>query len=294
MNGAVRPLSISPRETEIPLSLSTKNFAVNDGDPLFRTCDLSFPLSPELQFSNAKWLIGLKGLTLPTRLINVDSSFKVFILARAQVSEIELSDATLVTVKHVTDFLNLEINNKSSYGANVKFAVSNNVATCKLTEPAGVSPFAISFSRNLATLLGFTTNGTIYATDPPSPPVKATKFCDPFADFKLIDVKCGNADGFSTSQQESEQVEEHSETSIACVQICGNFPLDDSTGSAPVFLPTYAVSLYTVSIPSESVVFYPISAQTLRSVNIKLLSQSSQVLKVDTSQPVVEIGRAHV
>ena len=72
-------LSISPRESEIPLILSTKTFPDQVGVP-FRACDLSFPITPRLQLSNAKWSIGLKGLTLPSRLINIDSSFKVVLL----------------------------------------------------------------------------------------------------------------------------------------------------------------------------------------------------------------------
>ena len=280
-----RPLTISPQETEIPLLLSTKSVPFDDNDPHFRVCDLSFPLSPALQFSNCKWLIGLKGLTLPTRIRNIDSSFKLFILAQSQIIEVELSDTRQLTAKQITDFLNGEVASKTSFGANIKFAVTNNLVTCQLTPPSGMTSFAVSFSKNLAGLLGFNFETTIYGTTPPSAPAKAIKFCDPYADFKLIDVKCSNADGFSTSQAQPAD-EPYPEPSLALVQICGNYPVDEKS-VAPSFLANYPVGLYTVTIPIESVVFYPISAQTLFSVNIKLLSQSSQLLQIDTSQPIV-------
>ena len=291
MYTAVRPLSITPHENEIRLILSTKDFPLPPSpNSQYRTCNLSFPLTPALQFSNCKWLIGLKGLTIPNRIKNFNSSFKMYILNHTAVSEVVFSDARLLTAKQIVDFLNSEIAKQSSYGSNIKFGVSTGMVTCQLTRPDPQRQFAVSFSKNLATLLGFDVNTSIFAANPPAPAVKASRGCDPFVDFKLIDIKCSDADGFSTSQMpsqnESDQLH-HPETSIGLVQICGNYPIDDySVLSTPSTSKTSA-NLYSVSIPFESVVFYPISAQTLHSVNIKLFSLSGRLISVDTSLPVV-------
>ena len=84
---AAAVLPISPRESEIPLILSTKDFPLDLNEPEFRSCNLTFNLSPGLQFSNCKWLIGVKGLTIPTRFKNIDSSFKMLILSGSQLTE---------------------------------------------------------------------------------------------------------------------------------------------------------------------------------------------------------------
>ena len=276
--------SISPRETEISLILSTANFPVNPAEPQFRKCDLTFNLSPSLQFSNCKWLIGVKALTIPTRLKNIDSSFVISILNETKVSTVQLGEAHLLTVLDITNFLNQQISSKTAYGANIIFSVSSDkFSTCQVMSPPGVTTFAVTFSRNLCNLLGYDVDTTIVGSNPAQRPLKAGKLCDPYADFKLIDVKCNMADGFSTGQVSAGE-NTYPGTTVALIQVSGNYPIDDS---APVLSAKNPAGLYTVSIPMEGVVFYPISSQTLFSVNFKLLSLSRQLLKVDAGLPVV-------
>jgi hypothetical protein len=180
------------------------------------------------------------------------------------------------------DFLNQEIAQKTSYAADIVFSTSTNgFVYCRVTTPAGLRSFAISFTPNLCKLLGFDAQTVISGGDPQK---KGSRLPDPYADFKLIEVKSSNADAFSTAQMPPES-NYHPETTVALLQICGNNPMDDIV-STP-FSNSRPVSLYSVSIPMESVVFYPLSAQALYTVKFKLLSQSGQVLKVDSSLPVV-------
>jgi hypothetical protein len=132
-------------------------------------------------------------------------------------------------------------------------------------------------------MLGFDVGTVITATSAKTV-VKASKLCNPYIDFKLIEVKCGNADSFSTAQTPPEDVH-HPETTIALVQVGNNFGIDDSI--TPLFSSTNPCNAHSVSIPMDSVIFYPLSSQTLYSVKFKLLSLSSQIVKVDTSLPVV-------
>ena len=189
------------------------------------------------------------------------------------------------------DFLNKELADRSVFGPYIKFGVATgtNLASCQVTSPHGVQPFAVTFSKNLCTLLGFNVNTTIAGQNPALAPVRASKSCDPYADFKLIEIKCGNVDGFTTSQSQAPDslLSDYPETTVALFQVSRNYPVDDSmivvtptTGADPS-------AQHTISIPMESVVFYPMSAQTVYSLNFKLLSLSSQLLKVDTSLPVV-------
>ena len=284
MYAAGRMLSVSPREREIPLILSTQHFP-DDFTSQFRECDLSFDISPSLQLSNAKWSIGLKSLTIPTRIKNFDSSFKIAILASMAVIEITLSDACHLSLKSIIPFLNQEVSSKTSYGANITFGVSGNgLANCLVTSPVGVIPFMVSFSRNLCSVLGFEAN-TVARGSPAGASANATKLCDPYADFKIITVKSSNADAYSTSQVIPNESQENPETTLAVVQVGSNYGIDH--GSTLAIADSIPTSVHTVSIPMEGVVFYPLASQTLSSVKFKLFSQSSQLVKVDASLPVV-------
>ena len=109
-------------------------------NPTIAPVTWNFELSPGLQFGNCEWLIGLKGLTIPTRLKNIDSSFKIFIQDGAQINVVALNETHLVTVKGITDFLNSQIATKTSYyGGNIKFGVSSgsSFATCQVEEEKG-------------------------------------------------------------------------------------------------------------------------------------------------------------
>jgi hypothetical protein len=124
--------SISPQEREIPLLLTTKNFPIDNlPDPTFRVCDFNFKLTPGLQLSNEQWMIGLKSITIPTRVKNFDNSCTVLIYG-SHVETVALSDACHLTPKSITDFLNSELSSKSSYAANIKFDVNGTMVTCTL------------------------------------------------------------------------------------------------------------------------------------------------------------------
>lgn len=283
MYAAGRTLSVAPRETEIHLNLSTNNFPEDLSAQQFRKCDLTFPISPGLQLSNTKWSVGLKALTIPSRIMNIDSSFKISILARTSVTEVSLSDACFLSLKSITDFLNREIGSKTSFGTNVQFGVSGKFATCLATSPAGMMPFIVAFSRNLCQLLGFDVGNPIVGTSTGTLS-QAPRSYDPYAGFKLVEVKSSNADGFTTAQVPTEN-EEYPETSLGFLQVVSNFGID--YGGEKGLSDITPCTLHTVSIPMEDVVFYPLASQALHSLNFKLISLSSQLLKVDASVPVV-------
>ena len=280
MYAGMHTLSISPRESEISLVLNTKDLPSDGMNAQFRVCDFAFKLSPGLQFSNEKWSIGLRGVSIPTRLQNIDSSFQILILASGSVQVVNLSDACHLTPKSITDFLNQEIGSKTSYVTNIVFGVAaSSLITCQVTAPAGVVPFMVGFTSNLCLLLGFDPNTLAR----PVALTTAKRLCNPYADFKFLEVKCSNAEPLSTAQAPPENVK-YADTSIGFVQVSSNRGIDDV---APSLTDTCPCSVHTVSIPMENVVFYPLSAQNLFTVYFKLLSQSSQLVKVDTALPVV-------
>jgi hypothetical protein len=276
-------LSTSPRENEIPIVLTTQSLPIVPYERV-RLCDFSFPLNPGLQLSNTKWSIGLKALTIPSRIQNIDSSFIITILAQTNTYEVRMGEMCTLTRKSITDFLNQQLSTKSSYGANIKFGISGTFCTCAVTRPPGITNFGVQFSRNLCRLLGFELDTEILAASTGTLS-KASRLCDPYADFKLITVKCANASPLSTAQMRSEE-EIHPETSLDMVQVVGNFGIDD-VATTLALSNTSPCSLFTVSIPMESVVFYPLSSQTLYSVKCKLVSLSDQLLRVDAGLPVV-------
>ena len=160
MYPGMRSLSVSPQESEISLKLSTKDFPENVGDPGFRPCDFSFKLSPRLQFSNEKWMIGLKGLTIPNRLKNINASFQILILAGPNVQTVKLPEACLRSPKSITEFLNQQISSQTSYTSNIKFGVTTSapqLVTCQVADPGGVNLFMVTFTPNLCLMLGFDT-----------------------------------------------------------------------------------------------------------------------------------------
>jgi hypothetical protein len=274
---------IAPRENEIPLMLTTKNFPPTLHKPLFLPCDFQFPLTPALQFSNVKWSIGLKGLTIPTRLKNMDGSFKIQVSDQGVVTTIPLVDDCYLTKESIVDFLNLQMS-YSSYSPNIVFGWSGNFVTCKVISPPGSTNFAVGFTENLNSVLGFDID-TIINGSSKGILARASRLLDPYADFKLINVKCGSADPLSTTQTPS-GMEIHPETSLGVVQLVSNSGIDDQ-GVVPVLSDESACSLFTASIPMESVVFYPLSSQNLYSVKLKLVSLSDQLVHVDASLPVV-------
>ena len=113
-------------------------------------------------------------------------------------------------------------------------------------------------------------------------PVKAEKQCDPLADFKMLDVKCGNVDAFSTAQTKTESA--HPETSLTLVQVSSNYPVGVNTAASSSLSNANASSLHTVSIPMESVIFYQISSQTLQSLWLHL-SQNRLTLALALQNP---------
>lgn len=274
---------ISPKENEIPLLLTTNKLPDPSLYGSARTCDLTFPLNPGLQFSNTKWSIGLKALTIPTRINNIDPSFKIFVLDGSSIIEIMLGEGMYYDLNVLTSYLNNELAN-TPYGAYIKFGVAGKIVTCNVTTPAQVQTFEVTFTPNLSKLLGFEYHTVCRGSPTTGRLYKATMLPDPLADFKLINVKCANAEPLSTNQMRGEK-QVHPETCINTVQVVSNFGIDDNN----IIVPTESTpcSLFTVTIPTEGVIFYPLASQTLYSLKFKLSSLSDQLLKVDPSLPVV-------
>jgi hypothetical protein len=287
METLIHSNTITPVDTEIQLVLSTSKLKTVLENNNTLKCDWNFPISPPLQFSNKAWSLGLKAIMLPSKILNIpDGVCSLTIRENNNVYVISLDGQMAFSAVDICAFLNAQIAVKSSFTTNIAFHSTNTrLISCLLTPPGPGMHFGIAFNWQLCSLLGYKINTAFFA---PSSGASFTKRgsmnADPYACVKLIQVESKSVSALATRQKDEKNGSSYNQ--IALLQITSNYSMDEA--NPPTLSETRPTSLVTINIPSEDIVYYPISQQTLFNLNLKISPENQgEPLAVDAAYPVI-------